>query len=310
MYQTSGAIPALQACVLAATKARRFVTAGFLCTMVYMNGDQTTQTPGGDFPKPGDNPPSLTEPGGVTSASSSPQPPVQIAPRTSLRGGEQTPATDVPRRSATATVQAPVPSQQAEVGAATGEEQGGFYHPASAVPASPLAGAASTDSGASTAERLAAAAATQVVSWTSSGEALQIRSAAWRVRMTLVSVVAAALIYLITRDLVPTIAIVLAGTLFGFLGSRRPPALNYQLDVTGITINQKRYAYGEFRAFSIVDYPAAGANLIPLKRFLPMLSIHFDGTQQDKIVAVLSNHLPMERPRNDAMDKLISRARF
>jgi hypothetical protein len=278
-----------------------------------MNGDQNNQTPGGDFPRPGDNPPSLTEPG--KAATTPAQPPVQINPRSSLRSAGQEPSRQVPRRSATASVPAPALVAAPEPAASAGSsnsapvpEEAGFYHPDTrqlSPPTDNLEGTA-----APTAQRLASAAANQAVGWTSSGESLRGGSAAWRVRMSLASVVAGALIFLVTRDLVPTIAVVVAGCLFGFLGSRQPPSLTYHLDADGITIGQKRYSYAEFRAFSLVDYPAAGANLVPLKRFLPMLSIHFDSSQQDKIVSVLSNHLPMEQATNDAIDKLISKVRF
>ena len=149
------------------------------------------------------------------------------------------------------------------------------------------------------------------IEWVSSGDDIQARSAAWRVRMTVVSLIAGVLIYIITRDYVSTGSVVLVGTLFGFMGARKAPALHYRLDRSGLFIGQHLYTYSEFRAFSVSDDPQVPSiNIVPLKRFLPLLSVYYDVQQRDKIVEVLAAHLPMEAPRHDAFDSIINRIKF
>lgn len=151
----------------------------------------------------------------------------------------------------------------------------------------------------------------EAVEWISSGDELQSRSSTWLMRMLAVSAVAGAVVFLITRDLVSTGSVVIVGLLFGFLGARKPPALQYRIDRHGIVIGRKQYRYNEFRAFSVADdRQALTVNLVPLKRFLPVLSIFCDPKLHDKIIAVLGEHLPMEVHKRDALDSIISRAKF
>jgi hypothetical protein len=150
-----------------------------------------------------------------------------------------------------------------------------------------------------------------VIDWVSSGDQLQSRSAAWRIRMSLISIMAGAVIYLITRDYVSSGSVVVVGLLFGILGSRKPPALQYKLDKHGIAIGQRPYSYAEFRAFSISEDPQSPSiNFVPLKRFAPMLSVHYEPQQADAIVDLIAQHLPMEEHHHDAFDSIINRVKF
>jgi hypothetical protein len=191
--------------------------------------------------------------------------------------------------------------------AAPAEPEEGFYHPDNVNPA----GYAGEDLNDSQTHPASAQAGDDVVTWVSSGDALRAHSSSWRFKMTLVSLVAGVLVYLITRDVVNAGAVVVAGLLFGFLGARKPPALHYQLDSRGITVGRRRYGYAEFRAFSVADEAASPSiDLTPLKRFLPTLSLHFDQAQRDQIVNVLSSHLPMEAHKRDALDRIANKVRF
>jgi hypothetical protein len=251
-----------------------------------MNGDQTPQTPeSGRQHKPVDNPPSLSEP-------------------TQRRLDTPSPIKDSPQVAAAppAPQAAKLQGDDETVSAVTEstDAAGSFYHP--------------DDSGqAETGAVLSAANGDpdETVEWEASGDALRSETAAWRIRMTAMSLVASAVIYLIGRDIISAGSVAVVGLLFAFLGSRKPPSLQYKLDRTGITIGQKHYTYNEFRAFSIVDdLRSPSINIVPLKRFLPLLSIHYDPQQRDKIVGVLADHLPLEMRRRDAFDSIINRVKF
>jgi hypothetical protein len=147
--------------------------------------------------------------------------------------------------------------------------------------------------------------------WTASGDAILQRVAGWRARMTVASLVIGVLVYLLTRDLISAGSVAFVGLLFGFLGGRKPSALHYVLDRHGIAIGRRAYSYDEFRAF-IINKEKAGVSLslVPLKRFLPMLSVECDPALLDRIVELLADHLPMETPHNDAFDRIINRVNF
>lgn len=255
-----------------------------------MNGDQLPQTPVvGRQPKPDkpvDNPPSLSEPS---------------------RRRPETPAPIEDEGRSTATT--PLASEKVvlENSATTpvvdepSDSAADFYPPEDS----------QLDDGVGLVSPPAEDSPEGVVEWVSSGEELRSATAAWRIRMTLISLVASGVIYLISRDLISAGSVAVVGLLFAFLGSRKPPSLQYRLDHTGITIGQKRYMYGEFRAFSVIDDARSPTiAIVPLKRFLPLLSVHYDPQQRDKIVEILADHLPLEMRRRDAFDSIINRIKF
>ena len=149
------------------------------------------------------------------------------------------------------------------------------------------------------------------VEWVSSGEELQSRSATWRVKMSLLSAVAGVVVYALTRDLISSGAVVFVGVIFGLMGARKPPALSYRIDRNGITVGEKAYSYREFRAFSLVDNNGSQSiNLMPLKRFLPVLAVHYDLQRRAEITDILGQHLPLEEHRRDAFDSIITLIKF
>jgi hypothetical protein len=49
---------------------------------------------------------------------------------------------------------------------------------------------------------------------------------------------------------------------------------------------------------------------MPLKRFMPILTIYFEQKDESKIVAVLGQFLPVESHQLDAVDRLMHKLRF
>ncbi len=71
------------------------------------------------------------------------------------------------------------------------------------------------------------------------------------------------------------------------------------------------YALQGFKSFSITEDGAiASIIFMPLKRFMPALTIYMAPDVEDKVVNYLSDVLPMERHRQDAVDSLLKRIRF
>jgi hypothetical protein len=236
-----------------------------------MDGDHQTDTPETGWQyRPVDNPPSLAEPSRPTNYLSSDQ------LRQELVARAQPSVIPVPAPAPTVAQVSPTSSlaqsQQPEVAVADNEDS---------------------------------------MEWTASGDALLMQAASWRARMSIASLIVGVLVYIITRDLFSTAAVTLIGVTFGMLGGRKPSALHYVIDRRGITIGNRKYHYNEFRAF-VVNHEKVGVSLslVPLKRFLPMLSVPCDPAHIDKIVAVLADHLPMETPSRDAFDRIINRANF
>jgi hypothetical protein len=97
----------------------------------------------------------------------------------------------------------------------------------------------------------------------------------------------------------------------GIYASRSPRQLDYRIGQGGITVGQKTYAYDSFRSFSVVPEGAFSSIVfMPLKRFAVPLTLYFAPDNEDQIVAALSERLPFEGPRHDAVESLMRRIRF
>ncbi len=83
------------------------------------------------------------------------------------------------------------------------------------------------------------------------------------------------------------------------------------LDASGLTIGTAFHPYAEFKSFALIDEGTFSSIILaPLKRFLPPLSVYISAEDQDRIVEVLAQYLPMEMREHDAIDRLSRRIRF
>jgi hypothetical protein len=151
----------------------------------------------------------------------------------------------------------------------------------------------------------------QEVMWTASEYIAHHKSFSWYGALGLAAVIFAAAVYLLTKDLISTSIIIVAAILFGVAAGRKPRTLDYILDMTGLSIGSKFYAYGDFKSFA-VDREGAFSSImfLPLKRFLPPITIYYDPKDEERIAAVLSHHLPLENHEPGVIDRITNRVRF
>lgn len=157
----------------------------------------------------------------------------------------------------------------------------------------------------------APAAAEGSISWTASEFVAHEKSSGWYLGLTAIAAVVACFVFLITRDIISTVVVLVGAAAFGILGSRKPRQQQYILDVGGLTIGQKRYDFGQFRSFSVVPEGAFSSIVfMPLKRFAQLTTIYYAPEDEDKIVDIISQSLPFEERPADAVDSLMKRVRF
>lgn len=138
------------------------------------------------------------------------------------------------------------------------------------------------------------------------------KSTGWYVALAVIATAVAGLIYLITKDLVSMAVIVVGSILLGIYGGRQPRQLKYQLDWQGLSIGSKRYLYSDFRCFSLTEEGAfPGIVFMPLKRFALPTTIYYAPDDENKIVAILADQLPLEEEAyHNSIDNLMRRLRF
>jgi hypothetical protein len=149
------------------------------------------------------------------------------------------------------------------------------------------------------------------ISWTASEFIAHQKSSGWYGLLALGAIAAAVVIWFVTKDAVSTIVILFAALALGVYGRRQPRELDYNLDGGGLTIAQKYYPYAGFRSFAVMAEGAMTSIVfMPLKRFQPLITIYYDPHDEEAIVDLLSDRLPMEERRQDALERLMWRIRF
>lgn len=149
------------------------------------------------------------------------------------------------------------------------------------------------------------------ITWRASEYVDHEKAASWYVVLALIAVAVVAGAYLITKDVVSTGAISIGAILFGVVAARKPRTLDYVVSRAGIQIGQTLHHYEHFKTFSVVDDGAIHSILLlPLKRFMPPLSLYYPPDQEDSVVETLGMYVPYQDGGADGFDRLMSRIRF
>ena len=149
------------------------------------------------------------------------------------------------------------------------------------------------------------------ISWTASEFILHEKSPAWYGMAALAGAVGAALVYWLTKDKITTFIILLAAISLAVFAARKPKVQTYTINGTGLHVGPHVYQFENFKSFSINEEDSiATIVLMPLKRFMPMLTVYVAPDVEDGVVSLLSYILPFEQHRQDAVDSLLKRIRF
>lgn len=149
------------------------------------------------------------------------------------------------------------------------------------------------------------------VSWSASEYIAHHKGPGWYVGLGAVTGLAAAVVFVLTKDWITLVSIVVAALLFGVFASRKPDVLNYSLDESGIMIERKHYPYEEFKSFSVHDEGGIRSlSLLPLKRFMPGLSLYYPPDMEQQVLGTISLYMPHEERQPDAVDRFMKRVRF
>lgn len=123
--------------------------------------------------------------------------------------------------------------------------------------------------------------------------------------------VLAVVVYFTTKDKISAAVLAVAGIALAAYGARLPRQLQYSLNGMSLTIGQKSYGLDLFRSFSIIDDGAFSSIVfMPMKRFAPQVTVYYDPKDEEKIVTLLAERLPMEDRQRDAVEKFMRRIRF
>lgn len=149
------------------------------------------------------------------------------------------------------------------------------------------------------------------IEWTASEFIHHDKSFVWYLVLSVVTVIIATLVYLVRHDYFATGAVVVVAIIFGIIGTRKPRSLDYRLDDKGLGVAGKVYSYQHFKSYFVGhDSALASLNLVPLRRFMPILTVYYDPADETDIEETVSNYLPMEQREKDILDKFLQKIRF
>ncbi len=138
------------------------------------------------------------------------------------------------------------------------------------------------------------------------------KSAQWYMGLAVWTILLALGVYFMSdSDFVSVGVVLITAIVFGIFASRKPREMDYRIDQNGVSIGDKLFTFASFKSFSQVDegeYPAIW--LMPLKRFMPIISLYFDPAQEQQIIEALSASLPFEDLRPGLIDNLMHRLKF
>lgn len=149
------------------------------------------------------------------------------------------------------------------------------------------------------------------VSWSGSEFMENYKSPLWFMALGVVLLIISAVIYLISKDIISIVFVIIMGILFAVMATRRPRQLQYYIDDQGVRIGQKSYFFSDYKSFSYHHHGAIGyVNLLPLHRLHNELSIYFPPENERQILDILADYLPNEQRKEDLIDRFTKLIRF
>lgn len=149
------------------------------------------------------------------------------------------------------------------------------------------------------------------LAWVSSETEPNTKNIGWYLMFVLSILLLCTFIYFFTRSLLSSIAIFIIGITITYTASRRPRDISYSLNSHGITINNINHHFSEYKSYNLVSEDNdEHIILMSVKRFTPNKVIYFRQEDRQKIIALLSEFLPIETPSDDQVGKLMKRIGF
>jgi hypothetical protein len=150
-----------------------------------------------------------------------------------------------------------------------------------------------------------------LIAWTASEYVANPKNGSWFALLAGASAAVAVIVYILTSDVISTVVVGILGILVGVFAARPPHVLEYSLDTKGIKMGSRFYPYHGFKSFSVVEDGAlTHVSLLPLKRFMPPIPIHYPPDNEESIIHTLADYLPYEEHKRDMIENFSRRIRF
>jgi hypothetical protein len=149
------------------------------------------------------------------------------------------------------------------------------------------------------------------IEWSASEYVHHEKDAKWYFAYSGVSLLILVVVYLLTRDEISVGILAILAIGFGVFAARKPETLDYRIDASGVHVGPKLYPVTMFKSFAVVEEGSINSiALMPLKRFMPPITMYCAPEDEKKIEQALGAMLPQETKEQDRVDKLMHKVGF
>ena len=149
------------------------------------------------------------------------------------------------------------------------------------------------------------------IQWSSAEFIEHEKNSSWYMMFGVATILIAALVFLVTKEILATLIIIFVAATAAFYASRPAQTRSYEINEDGVKIDKRQFKYDDFKSFSVVEEgPKDSIWLRPMKKFVPFTIIYFEPKDEEPIIMALSAFLPHEERELDSIDKLTRKLRF
>jgi hypothetical protein len=150
-----------------------------------------------------------------------------------------------------------------------------------------------------------------ILSWTASEFIEHDKSTGWYLTLGIGSVVVSILVYLITKQIMSIVLVILMAIVFAIYGSAKPRTLSYTVSSSGLTVGNAFHPFNTIKSFSVINEEGMPyIQVLFQKRLSVPVTIYAAPEEIDTITEVIGKFVPYDQKKRDIADKLSSRIRF
>ena len=150
-----------------------------------------------------------------------------------------------------------------------------------------------------------------IVEWTASEYIAHQKNSNWFIGLGGGAAVISLIIFVVTRNVTSTLVVLLCFIALGGYAVKQPATKRYRITADGIYVDDKFFGFGNFKSFSVMEEGAVDCIwLRPLKKFTPTVAMYYPPTDEDRIIMMLENFLPIEDRVHDMVDRITRKIRF
>lgn len=149
------------------------------------------------------------------------------------------------------------------------------------------------------------------VQWEASEYIEHNRNAVWYLALLVSTGVISAATYYFTKEIFATVVIILTALAVTISSFHKPRQTSYSLSKSGLMIGQKNYPYSTLKSFAVIrEGGLISLNIVPIKKFMPTITVYFESKDEEKIINSIGQHLPYEERSPDRIERLSQRLKL